>query len=58
MDKRRLRVAGASLLFDAGVPERIIQARTGHRSLKSLRLYERVTEKQDLQVAPLASLVR
>ena len=48
-----LRVAGASSLFDAGVPERIIQARTGHRSLESLRLYERVTEKQDMQVAKI-----
>ena len=33
-----LRVSGASYLFDAGVPERIIQARTGHRCLESLRL--------------------
>ena len=48
-----LRVAGASSLFDAGVPERIIQARTGHRSLESLRLYERVTERQDMQVAKI-----
>ena len=35
-----LRVSGASALFDAGVPERIIQGRTGHRCLESLRVYE------------------
>ena len=50
-----LRVAGASSLFDAGVPERIIQARTGHRSLDALRLYERVTDKQNLQVSKILS---
>lgn len=41
-----LRVAGASSLFDAGVPERIIQQRTGHRSVEGLRVYERVTTDQ------------
>ena len=30
-----LRVSGASTLFEAGVPERVIQQRTGHRSLLS-----------------------
>ena len=43
----RLRVSGASSLFSAGVPERIIQQRTGHRSLEALRLYERVTDDQN-----------
>ena len=33
-------------LFAAGVPEALIQKRTGHRSLDSLRLYETMTNKQ------------
>lgn len=50
-----LRVTGASALFDAGVPERIIQARTGHRSLDALRVYERVTDAQSNQVSKILS---
>lgn len=46
-----LRVAGTCALFDAGVPERIIQGWTGHRSLKALRMYERVTDKQEEKVS-------
>ena len=35
-----LQITGASVLFDAGVPERIIQSRTGHRSLDALQVYD------------------
>ena len=41
-----LRATGASNLFQAGIPEKIIQERTGHRSLKALRMYERMTTSQ------------
>ena len=41
-----LRATGASELFEAGVPEKIIKERTAHRSLEALRLYERTTNKQ------------
>lgn len=34
-----LRVSGATSLFDAGVPEQVIQQRTGHRSIEELRIY-------------------
>ena len=34
---------GATSLFDAGIPEAIIQKRSGHHSTKALRMYERVT---------------
>ena len=34
-----LRVTGAARMFTAGVPEPIMQ-RTGHQSLKNLRVYE------------------
>ena len=48
-----LRVAGVSSLFDAGVPERIIQQRSGHRSLEGLRVYERVTQQQQQEVSKI-----
>ena len=35
-----LRTTTASELFAAGVPEALIQKRTGHHSVESLRLYE------------------
>ena len=41
-----LRATGTSALFNAGVPEKVIQQRSGHLSLKGLRQYERVTEDQ------------
>lgn len=48
-----LRVLGATTLFAAGVPERVIQARTGHASLDALRKYERVSKKQDEAVSKI-----
>ena len=50
-----LRVAGASSLFAAGIPERVIQQRTGHRSLDGLRTFERVTEDQNVEVSKILS---
>ena len=35
------------------MPERIIQQRTGHRSIDGLRAYERITEEQDLAVSKI-----
>ena len=35
-----LRAYGASSMFQAGVPEKLIQQRTGHRTLEALRQYE------------------
>ena len=48
-----LRVAGATSLFSASVPERVIQGRTGHVSIEALRKYERVTENQELAVSKI-----
>lgn len=48
-----LRVAGVSCLFDAGVPEKIIQQRSGHRSIDGLRVYERITDEQDSAVSKI-----
>lgn len=46
-----LRATGATELYESGVPEKLIQERTGHRSLEALRVYERMfnNTKQYLQ---------
>ena len=41
----------ATQLFDAGVPQRIIQERTGHKSVLSLRTYERISNHQNQAVS-------
>ena len=41
-----LRATAATALFKADVPEKVIQERTGHRSLDALLKYERSTERQ------------
>ena len=46
-----LHATGTTTLFDAGVPEAIIQKRSGHCSTKALRTYERVTQDRDLAVS-------
>ena len=45
-----LRATGASTMFESGVPEKIIQQRTGHRSLEGLRHYEQTTMQQQQAV--------
>lgn len=50
-----LRATSAARLFDANVPEKLIQERTGHRTLTSLRLYERTSMEQNLAVSKLLS---
>ena len=48
-----LRATGATTLFAANVPEKVIQERTGHRSLKALRVYERTTDEQQQHVSTI-----
>ena len=50
-----LRATGASELFQAGVPEKVIQERTGHLSLSGLRHYERTTDEQHRSVSQILS---
>ena len=45
----------ASEMFKAGVPEKIIQECTGHRSVKALRMYERTTSSQHIAVSRILS---
>jgi len=50
-----LRVYGATALYHAKVPEKLIQQRTGHQSLKALRQYERTSDSQLLEVSNIIS---
>ena len=50
-----LRAAGVSQLFEAGVDEKVIQSRSGHRRIESLRTYERVTPAQEQAVSNILS---
>ena len=50
-----LRVAGATCLYEAGVPEKVIQQRTGHRCLQSLRHYERISSDQEVAISRILS---
>ena len=50
-----LRATGATELFKRGAPEKLIQERTGHRSLEALRTYERSSEEQHKAASTLLS---
>lgn len=50
-----LRATAATQMFQEGVPEKIIQERTGHRSLEGLRAYEHLCEPQHKAVSSLLS---
>ena len=50
-----LRAYGTTTMFQAGVSEKLIKQRTGHKSLESLRQYERTSESQLLDVSNVVS---
>ena len=50
-----LRAYGATTLFQAEVPEKLIQQRTGHRSVEGVRRYERTSESQLLDISNIMS---
>jgi hypothetical protein len=41
-----LRLFGVSSMFEENIPEKIIQERSGHRSITALRVYEKITNQQ------------
>ena len=53
-----LRATAATELYQADVPENLMQERTGHRSLKALRVYEHTTTHQQQAVSSLLSSTR
>ena len=46
-----LRATGVSDLFQAGLPDKIIQERSGHLSMDGLRQYQRTTSEQEEDVS-------
>ena len=50
-----LRAYGITTMYQAGVSEKLIQQRTGHRSLDVLRKYERTSDVQLLDVSNVIS---
>ena len=44
-----LRATGATRLFEANVPDKLIKEQTGHKSLDALRLYECTSSEQQNQ---------
>ena len=52
-----LRATGATEMFATNVPEKLIQSRTGHRSVKALRLYERPSHDQHQAVSKVLTSV-
>ena len=51
----QLSATAATEMFRQGGPEKLIQERTGHRSLEALRSYERLDEVQHKAVSSLLS---
>ena len=48
-----LRATSASRLFASGIPEKVIQEKTGHHSLAGLRAYEKTTSTQERTVTKI-----
>lgn len=48
-----LRATGSSEIFCCGVPEKLVQERTRHRTVKALRMYERISASQHNAVCNL-----
>ena len=54
-DQSFVHVAGATCLYEARVPEKVIQQRTGHRCLQSLRHYEKISSNLEVAVSKIFS---
>ena len=46
-----LRSFGVSSMFERDIPEKIIQERSGHRSITALRVYEKTTNQQMIETS-------
>ena len=51
-----LRATGATAMFSAGVPEKLIKSVTGHKSTKALKIYERPTVEQQQAVSKVLTV--
>lgn len=50
-----MRATSVTQMYSTGVPEKVIQERTGHRSLEALRVYERTNTQQHQMVSNILS---
>ena len=50
-----LRAYGATTLYNINIPEKLIQERTGHQSIKALKQYERTSESQIMEMSNISS---
>jgi hypothetical protein len=50
-----MRATSVTQMYATGVPEKVIQERTGHRSLEALRVYERTNSDQHQMVSNILS---
>ena len=50
-----LRATSATQMYEMGVPEKVIQERTGHRSIEALRVYERTNTHQQQAASNILS---
>ena len=50
-----LRATSVTQMYECGVPEKVIQERTGHKSLEALRVYERTNAQQHETVSKVLS---
>ena len=50
-----LRATSATQMYEMGVPEKIIQDHTGHRSIEALRMYERSSAQQQEAASSILS---
>lgn len=55
MTNNSLRATGATPLHAKGAPEKLLQERTGHRSLEALRAYEKTNLSQHQAASILLS---
>ena len=46
-----MRATSVTQMYETGVPEKVIQERTGHRSLEALRVYKRTNAQQHQAVS-------
>ena len=51
-----LRATSVTQMYVSGVPEKVIQERTGHRSLEALRMYERTNAQQHEMVSNVLTI--
>ena len=53
-----LRSFGVTSMFEENIPEKVIQERSGHRSVTALRVYEKTNDKQMIEASRVLSCIQ